>query len=208
MTAWVHEQGISYGLVSLPTGVVLAALLFGIQAVAQANQPSMDVGTVALNLGMPRDKVLARIKQCGYKILELAPEGKEDVIAVTLRDITDTVQRAMVLVDNDGKLFFRNGVLVRIIREVSPSGIDTDRDLALSLFGMVQGLEKEGSNHLCSVNTTEEISEPGIEVKEILVTCSVGRGISRTSHIRWVTSEKLRDQFHVTVYQELWRNEG
>jgi len=27
----------------------------------------------------------------------------------------------------------------------------------------------------------------------------------RTTHIRCVTSEKLRDQFHVTVYQELWR---
>jgi hypothetical protein len=83
-----------------------------------------------------------------------------------------------VLSPRKGKLFFHDGVLVRIIREVSPSSIDTDRDLAFSLYGIVQGLEKEDSNHLCSVNTTEEMSEPGIEIKEILLTCSVGTGVT------------------------------
>jgi hypothetical protein len=193
------------GLLSLLTGAVVAALLFGTQAVAQTNQPSMDVGTVTLSLGMPRDKVLAQIKQAGYKVLELAPEGKATRVAVARRDKPESLP---AFLDNEGELFFRGGTLVRIFREVATSNINTDRDLAFALYAIVQGLEKEGSSHLCSVSTTEGTpvtDEPGIEAKTILLTCSVGRGAFRTSHVRWVTSEKLRDQFHVRVFQELWR---
>jgi len=141
----------------------------------------MDVGTVTLNLGMPRDKVLAQITHAGYKFLELAPERKETRVAVTQRDIDkDTVERAMALVNNDGELFFRDGTLVRIRKEIAASSINTDRDLAFSLYSIVQGLEREGGSRLCSVGTTEDpstLDQPGLEAKTITFTCSLGNGV-------------------------------
>lgn len=194
-------------LSDLPAAAVVAGVLFGAQVIAQTKQPTMDVGTVTLSLGVPRDKVLALITQAGYKFLELAPVGKETRVAVTQRDIDkDDVQRIIVQVDNDGELSFRDGALVRILSKVSASNIETDRDLAFSLYAIAQGLEKEGGNRSCSVRTAEEPSlDPEISAKVLAFICSVGNGVYRTSQVRWVIAEKVSPPFHVGVFQELWR---
>jgi len=166
----------------------------------------MDVATVKLTLGMPRGKVLAQIQQAGYKVLELPAEGKESRMGVTLLD--GPVQQARVLVDNEGELFFRDGALVRIQKEVAADRIHTDRDLALSLYAVVQELEKEGSGDSCGVKTTAEapsIDTPGLEAKNIVVTCNTGNGVFRTILVRWVTMETCGSQFNVRVFKELWR---
>jgi hypothetical protein len=169
----------------------------------------MDVATVTLNLGMPRDKVLQMVKQAGYKVLEMAPVGNETRVVVTQADIDkDIVQRMVALTFNDGELFFRNGSLVGVLREVASSNINTDRDLALSLYAIVKGLEKEGSNSFCSARTTAQtpiMDDPGVEVKELALDCDAGKGVYRTIHIRWATLDSTKDQVHVRVFLELWR---
>jgi hypothetical protein len=88
------------------------------QSTTHTKKPSMDVATVRLTLDTPREEVLAQIQHAGYKFLELPAQGKESRVGVTLRNIDDPVQKAMVLVDNEGELFFRDGALVRIQKEV------------------------------------------------------------------------------------------
>jgi len=168
----------------------------------------MDIATVKLTLGMPRGKVLAQIQQAGYKVLELPAEGKESRVGVTLRNTDDPVQQAMVLVDNEGELFFRDGALVRIQKEVAADGINTDRDLAVALYALVQELEKERSSQACGVKATFEpptSDVPSVEAKNIVVTCSAGNGVYRTILVRWVTAETRGSQIHVGVFKELWR---
>ncbi len=195
----------TFALVSL---LMAAAAMGQDQSTAQTKQPSMDVATVTLTLGMPRGKVLAQIQQAGHKFLEMPAEGKESRVAVTLRNIDDPVQRAMVLVDNEGELFFRDGALVRIQKEVASDKINTDRDLALSLYALVQELEKDDSSHSCGLKTTAEapsIDAPGLEAKNIVITCGAGNGVFRTIVVRWVTMETQGSQIHVGVFKELWR---
>jgi hypothetical protein len=178
------------------------------QSATLAKQPSMNIAAVNLTLGMPRARVLLMIKRAGYKFLELSAEGKESVVAVTSRDIDDAVQRATVQVDNEGKLVFRDGILVRIEKEVASNGINTDRDLAVALYAAVQELEKEESSQACGVKTTLEpptTDSPSIEAKNIVVTCSAGSGVYRTILVRWVTMEMQGGQIHVGVFKELWR---
>jgi hypothetical protein len=167
----------------------------------------MEVGTVTLYLGVPRHTALTEITRAGYKYLELPPEGKESVVAVTQSNLGDPVQRAVVLVDNEGKLFFRDGTLVRIQKQAAAGQIENDRDLAFSLYAVVQELGKEGSDH-CGVKANGEtpyIDSPGIEAKNIVLTCGLGSGVYRSIVVRWVTNEKAKDQLHVRVFQELWR---
>jgi hypothetical protein len=174
------------------------------QSAAHIRQPSMDVATVKLTLGMPRGKVLAQIQQAGYKLVELPAEGKDSRVGVTLRNIDDP----MVLVDNEGELFFRDGALVRIQKQVAADRINTDRDLALSLYAVVHELEKEGSSGSCGVKTlaeTPSLDTPGLEAKNIVVTCNAGNGVFRTILVRWVTTETRGSQLNVRVFKELWR---
>jgi hypothetical protein len=188
--------------------VAVAGLLLSALGIAQTKPPSMEVGTVTLSLGIPRDQVLSQITQAGYKTIEVR-RGKDTVLAVTQRNLADPVQRAMVLVDNDGELLFGGGLLVRIIKQITPSDMTSDRDLAFLLYALTQELEKERSNQTCSVRTTEDIlttQAPEIQAKQVSLTCVVGAGIYRSSHIRLVTGEKLKQQFGVTVWQELSRD--
>src|SRR5258708_180053 len=177
------------------------------QSTAHTKQPGMDVATVTLTLGMPRGRVLAQIRPAGYKFLELSAEGNESAVAVTLRNIDDPVQRAMVKVDNEGELFFREGALVRIQKEVASDRISTDRDLPLTLYALVQEFKKEGRSDSCGVKATAEapsIDTPGLEAKNIVVTCNAGNGVFRTIVVRWVTMQTRGSQIHVGVFNELW----
>jgi hypothetical protein len=178
------------------------------QSMAHTKEPSMEVATVRLRLGMPRSRVLAQIQQAGYKVLELSAEGKESAVGVTTRNLDDAIQRAMVAVDNDGKLVFRDEVLVRIENEVASDGINTDRDLALAVYAAVQELEKESTSNSCGVKTTVDApttDTPGLEAKNVIITCNAGSAAYRTILIRWVTNETLKSQLHVRVFKELWR---
>jgi hypothetical protein len=188
--------------------LLMAATAVGQDQSARTKEPSMDVATVTLRLGMPRSKVLAQIQQAGYKFVELSAEGKESAVAVTTRNLDDAVQRAMVALDNDGKLVFRDGLLVRIEKEIASDEIKTDRDLAFAVYAAVQELEKEGTSNSCGVKTMVDAPStdtPGLEVKNVIITCNAGAGAYRTILIRWVTIETLKSQHHVAVFKELWR---
>ena len=82
---------------------VLALLLITARAIGQdrstthGKQPSMEVATVILTVGLPRDKVLAEIQHAGYRFLELPSDRKEFRVGLTLGDIDDPVKKAMVL---------------------------------------------------------------------------------------------------------------
>src|SRR5262249_35097316 len=148
--------------------LLMAARAMGqYQSTTHTKNPSMEVATVRLTLGTPREKVLAQIQHAGYKFLELPAQGGESSVGVTQRNIDDPVQKAMVLVDNEGELFFRDGSLVRIQKEVSGDRIKTDRDLAISLFALVQEFEKEGSSQGCGMKTSLEsptsVDTPGVD---------------------------------------------
>ena len=187
-----------------------ALLLMDASAVGQdqprAKQPSMNVATVALTIGMPRAKVLGLIQQAGYKYLELSNEGKQSTVAVTQRNLDDAVQRAMVKIDNDGQLVFRDGTLVRIQKEIAADAIHTDRDLAFTLYAVAQEFEKEGNNHSCALQTTVDtpsLETPGLEGKNLLIGCDAGAGAYRTIVVRWVTMETQQNQLHVGVFEQL-----
>jgi hypothetical protein len=166
----------------------------------------MDVAGVTLKLGTPRDKVVSQITRAGYKTLDLPSEGKYSKVAVTNRDLTDKVQVAVAAVDNDGVLYFRDGVLVRMYRQITDE-TSTGKDLAFALYATVQKLRSEGFGDRCALNTTEETSPetPGMEARTILLTCPFGDGSYSTTHIRWVTNERVTLQIPVGVFQELWR---
>jgi hypothetical protein len=186
----------------------MAATAVGQDQSARTKEPGMDVATVTLRLGMPRSKVLAQIQQAGYKFVELSAEGKESAVAVTTRNLDDAGQRAMVVWDNDGKLVFRDGLLVRIEKEIASDGINTDRDLALAVYAAVQELEKEGTSKSCGVKTMVDAPStdtPSLDIKNVIITCNEGAGAYRTILIRWVTNETLKSQLHVGVFKELWR---
>ena len=168
------------------------------------NPDSLKIGTVQLSLGMPQKEVSAQIMRAGYKTLDLPSEGGYARVAVTDRDLTDKVQSAVAAVVNDGVLYFQNGTLVRIQHQIT-ADTATGRDLAFALYAVVQDLQNRGGTQ-CSVNTTEETYPdlPGMDAKTILLTCHVGDSY-RTTHIRWVTNEKMQNQLPVGVFQELWR---
>lgn len=158
--------------------LLMAATVLG-QDQPRAKQPSMTIATVALTLGMPRAKVLGLIQQAGYKYLELPTEGKESKVAVTQRNLEDKVQVAMAAIDNDGQLVFRDGLLVRIQKEIASDKINTDRDLAFTLYALVQEFEKEGNSRLCALQTTVDppsADTPGLEGKNVIIGCDAGGG--------------------------------
>jgi len=198
------------------TVVISLALLFATFTLAQTKPPGLDVGTVVLNLGMARDKALQQLKEAGYNFIDLPLDAEESTVIVTTAD-TDAsnqrdvlkraqvgVNRAKALVDNDGTLTFRAGALVRIEKPIQPSP-ETDRELAAALYGMFRQYEKDGDNHLCTIGTVEETPSPDLEAKQILVTCALGGGMYRTTRVRWTTAERLQQQVHVRVVQDLWR---
>ena len=97
----------------------LAALvLVAAQGLGQSGR-GMEVAGVPLKLGTPRDKVLLQITRAGYKTLDLPSEGKYSKVAVTNRDLTDKVQASVAAIDNDGVLYFRDGILVRMYHKIT-----------------------------------------------------------------------------------------
>lgn len=192
------------------------ALLFGTSTFAQTKVPTLDVGTVTLNLGMARDKVLQQLREAGYNFIDLPLKDGESTVIVTRTDVDASdgrdvlkkaqigVNRAMALVDNDGTLTFRVGSLIRIAKPIQ-SDFETDRELAASLYAIFRQHEKENSNHLCTLGTVEETPVPEVEAKQILITCGLGGGVYRTTIVQWSTAERLQNQLHVRVFQNLWR---
>jgi hypothetical protein len=189
------------------TALVLGILVLSGSLWGQTTQriaDSIKIGTAQLSLGMHQKEASAEIARAGYKTLDLPAEGGYARVAVTDRDLADKVQTAVAAVDNEGVLYFRSETLVRIQHKITDETA-SGRDLAFALYAAVRDLENRGSTQ-CSVKTTEETypDVPTMDAKTILLTCRIADSY-RTTHIRWVTNEKLQSQFPVGVFQELWR---
>jgi hypothetical protein len=180
------------------------ALLFAQFTFAQTTPPTLDVGTVKLNLGMSREKVLDQLRRAGYKFIDQPPQNGDAVVIVTSDDINDPVKRVVALTFNDGVLSFRAGFLNRVHKTIQ-SDFKTDRELAASLYAVFRQYEREGSNHLCALRTVEDTTLPEVEAKQIEITCSLGAGVYRSTIVRWPTVEGAQHQVHVFVFQDLWR---
>jgi hypothetical protein len=180
----------------------------------------MEIGTVALRLGLSCDSVTLRFDKSSYKLLNatgfksnlprlFVPEktscDKDAHLVVTREDTTDPVKVAVAMVDNDGRLFFHNGLLVRIVKPLNLP-FATDRDLAAALYASIREYENEGTNKVCSLRTREETNPeyPDVESKEITLSCSLDSRTYRAVHVRWTTSMHLKTQLSVFMFQELW----
>jgi hypothetical protein len=205
----IASSSSSFGVCCL-MALLLLELVVSLQGAAQAKKgtvvPTMKIGMVTLHIGMSGGKVFSQLRQAGYNLKEMAPEGGETVFVVTTEDLKDPVKSAVAMIINDGILHFHGGLLVRIIKTLTRD-TETDRELAATLYATVRELEAEGNNHACAVQTTQETrpETPDLETKETILTCKTAGGVYRTTHLRVVTGTRLKQQFPVNVYQELWR---
>ncbi|MBZ5522423.1 MAG: hypothetical protein LAP21_09310 [Acidobacteriia bacterium] len=203
----------------LPTTLAIS-ILIGVPAFCQVAKPGMEIGTVTLRLGMSCDSATLQLNKSGYKLLNASgfesnvPRlfvpgnthcDKDTELVATREDTTDPVKVAVAMVTNDGRLFFHNGLLVRIQKPLNLMFV-TDRDLAAALYASIREFEKEGTNKLCSMSTLEETHAeyPDIESKQITLLCSLGTRTYRAVHVRWTTSMHLKNQLSVFMFQELW----
>ena len=193
-----------------------SVLIFCTCALAQTRLPGVDIGGVTLNLGTARNKVLPQMKSAGYNFFEQPPEDGKAIVILTREDVgapeqrpesltlTQAVKRGAALVDNDGVLTFRAGVLIGIQKQIS-SDIQTDRELAASLYGLFRQYETERSSQPCALGTQEDSIDLHIGAKQIMITCALSGGSSRRTTVRWVTDDRRENQLHVRVFQGLWR---
>lgn len=187
--------------------IVLISSLYGQakQARSVPTEAAMDIDGVTVALGLPKSKVLDLITQTRFKTVEMPSEGKYTKMALTDEDVTDPVKRNVAMAVNDGKLYFENGNLIRIMLEHYTEAT-TDRSLAFSLYAIIKGLQaKNGADH-CVLRTSDETAAnaPSIDVKGILLLCDE-HNASRAIQVRWSTSEALQQQQPVRVFEELWR---
>ncbi len=189
---------------------MLLQLAVTLKVVAQTKpQPIMNIGNVTLHLDMERDAVLSKLRQAGFNAAQKSSNGPSEVWVVSRDDLKDPVKRAVALVSNEGEVWFKRGVLLRIAKEL-PMEESTDRYLVLRLYSVVRGLRNEGSGTSCVLTVTDEpdLQNPELNAKQIGFSCPVGGGSYKTTTLRIVTSERLSKQLPVTVFQELWRSPG
>jgi hypothetical protein len=196
--------------------LMLGLLVSVSHAFAQTKTPSIEVGTVTLNLGMARDRVLQQIKRTGYSAWEQPPKDGMLTVIVTKVDVGTSeqqpesltakqkVNRVIVSVDNDGELTFRAGLLIGIHRQIS-SDIQTDRELATLLYGIFRQYQAEGSNRSCILGTEEDSSDL-VEGKQIEITCTLPARAYRRITVRWVSVESSENpvKLHVRVFEDLF----
>jgi hypothetical protein len=194
-------------------GALLILVVTGVVSVGRGqsvhkNAPGMDIASTRLTLGSSRSQVIGQIQKAGYAVLSEAPDEKDSPVVITTRDIRDDVQRAMAFVDNDGKLSFRDGTLVRIEMKIAKDGIDTGRDLAGAIYAVTRRLEAESDTKACGVQTSVDPPStdlPTMEAKNVIIGCRVGADVYRMMTIRWVTNEKFNQKFPVVVFETLYR---
>ena len=184
----------------------IAAIAMSFQApgIAQTQSAGLTFSNTTFNLGMPRSKAVSLISEAGYIPVDIQREGKSARVAITRSNLPENLRNSTAAFDNEGILYFQNGILVRIMLDISGNA-STERDLAFLLYGATQRLEKAQAANHCAVRTDDRTAEndASIDVKTVSVICPEGNA-NHAIHLHWVTSEKMQQQLAVTVLEELW----
>jgi hypothetical protein len=197
------------------TSAFSSVLIFCTCALAQTMLPGVDIGGVTLKLGMARNKCLQQMKSAGYNFFEQAPKDESAIVILTRADVgapeqrpesltlKQMVKRATALAENDGVLTFRAGLLIGIQTEIS-SNIQTDRELAASLYALFRHYETDRSSELCALGTEEDSISPHVDQKQIVIKCALSGGSFRRTTVLWTTNDLSVDQLHVRIFQDLY----